>query len=142
MIQKRVLFFILVLGLFLVSCGTKETSETVAPSVNQPVQDLEDKADETLVESNNSVDSPSQQEVKVAIQGFKFSPSTLKIKAGTKVTWTNQDSAPHNVKSSDGTLNSPDLGRGDSWSFTFTSKGTYNYICGIHPSMKGSITVE
>ena len=148
MTQKRVLFFILVLGLFLVSCGTKESSETVAPSMNQPVIDSED-IDENVVVPDKSIpcgddaiDVSKQPQVSVAIQGNKFSSSSLKIKSGTKVTWTNMNPAAHNVKSSDGTLDSPDLFKGDSWSFTFTSKGTYNYICGIHPSMKGSITVE
>lgn len=140
MTKKIVLIFILVFGLFIISCNSN--SPETAPSMNQPVPGLED-IDETIVESDNSVDTSSQMsEVSVAIQGFKFSPQTLKIKSGTKVTWTNMDSDSHNVKSSDGTLDSPDLSRGDSWSFTFTTKGTYNYICGIHPSMKGSITVE
>lgn len=137
---KKIVLLLIVLILFLISCNSN-SSETV-PSMNQPVPGLED-VDEMIVESDNSADVSAQlPEVSVAIQGSKFSQQTLKIKSGTKVTWTNMDQAPHNVKSSDGTLDSPDLFKGDSWSFTFTTKGTYNYICGIHPSMKGSITVE
>ncbi len=139
MIKKIVLLFILVLGL-LISCNSNN-SKTV-PSMNQPVPGLDD-VDETIVESDNSADVSAQlPEVSVAIQGSKFSQQNLKIKLGTKVTWTNMDQALHNVKSSDRTLDSPDLFKGDSWSFTFTTKGTYNYICSKHSSMKGSITVE
>ncbi len=143
MTKKIVLLFILVLGLFLVSCGTNEI-ETTAPSINQPVLGLEDVNEKTVApEISTENNNPTlESEIKVLIQGSKFSPANLNIKVGTKVTWTNMDAAAHNVKSSDGTLDSPDLSKGDSWSFTFTTKGTYNYICGIHPSMKGSITVE
>lgn len=82
------------------------------------------------------------EKVAVAIKGFKFIPQDITVKVGTTVTWTNEDSAPHTVESSDGVLRSDELGKGDSWSFTFTKAGKHDYICGIHPSMHGSVTVQ
>ncbi len=76
----------------------------------------------------------------ILIQGFNFIPATVTIPTGTKVIWTNQDSVPHQIKSV--SFNSQPLNTGDSFSFTFTKKGTYNYTCAIHPSMKGSIVVQ
>jgi hypothetical protein len=64
------------------------------------------------------------------------------VPAATTVTWTNQDTAPHTVTSEgSGPLDSPNLQKGDSWSFTFTTPGTYAYYCAVHPDMKGPVTV-
>lgn len=79
----------------------------------------------------------------VSIQDFAFSPQTLTVNAGAKVTWTNKDSAPHTVTAVDslatdaattGLFNSQ-LGHGQSFSFTFTKAGTYFYECTIHKAM-------
>ena len=78
----------------------------------------------------------------VKISGFAFSPADLPITAGTKVTWTNDDSTAHSIVSSDlPALSSPILPNGGTYEFTFAQPGTYAYHCGIHASMKGTVTV-
>jgi plastocyanin len=77
---------------------------------------------------------------KVSIANFAFSPATLTIKVGTKVTWTNNDVVAHTVTFTD-VANSPVLNRGDNFSRTFTTVGTYSYICSIHPFMHGTLVV-
>ncbi len=77
----------------------------------------------------------------VSIKGFAFNPGDVTVKAGTKVTWTNNDSATHRIKSGDGSFDSDDLGNGATFDHTFGTAGKFAYICGIHPSMKGTITV-
>ena len=79
----------------------------------------------------------------VNIQNFAFSPSTLTIDVGDSVTWTNNDGASHTVTSTSGpaSFDSGTLSPGDSFSFTFTTAGTYDYRCNIHSSMTGMITV-
>jgi len=76
----------------------------------------------------------------ITIQNFTFTPSTLTVKQGAKVTWTNQDSAPHTIKSS--SFNSKELGKGESFEFVFNTKGSFDYSCGIHASMRGILIVE
>lgn len=76
----------------------------------------------------------------IEIRNFSFNPAKLTIKAGTTVTWTNGDSAPHQIKSD--SFNSSPLSQGQSYSFQFNDPGTYDYICSIHPSMKGEIVVQ
>lgn len=76
----------------------------------------------------------------IAIKNFAFSPEELIIKAGDTVIWTNQDSAPHSIKSDN--FNSDILQTGDAYQFKFDTAGSYDYLCGIHPSMKGKIIVE
>jgi plastocyanin len=77
----------------------------------------------------------------VTIQNFAFSPENLTVKAGTTVTWTQKDSTAHFVKWDDGTASGPQMASGDTYHRTFTAAGTYTYACGIHSSMKGTITV-
>ncbi len=71
-----------------------------------------------------------------------YSPSNITVKKGTTVTWTNQDTIKHNVMSDSGsTLSSPYLAKGESWSYTFNTVGTFSYHCVPHPWMKGTVTV-
>jgi plastocyanin len=77
----------------------------------------------------------------VNIKDFAFNPGNLSVKAGTTVTWTNSDSTTHKIKSGDGSFNSDNLGNGATFEHKFAAAGTFAYICGIHPSMKGTITV-
>jgi len=80
----------------------------------------------------------------VLVANFSFTPSTLTVKVGTTVTWEfDQASAPHNVVS---TSNPPLFNSGTpkgtgSFSFTFTTPGSYPYLCQIHPYMQGTIVV-
>ena len=78
----------------------------------------------------------------VSINGFKFVPADVTVNAGDTVVWTNQDNVPHTVESSDGTLKSDELSKGDTYKHAFTKPGKYEYKCGIHPSMHGSVTVR
>jgi plastocyanin len=79
----------------------------------------------------------------VSIDNFTFGPQTLTVKAGTTVTWTNKDDIPHGIASANnGFAKSRALDTDDSYSFTFTTPGTYQYFCYIHPHMTGTIVVE
>jgi len=77
----------------------------------------------------------------VAIAGFKFTPATLTVNAGSTVSWTNGDSTAHTVTFDNG----PDCGnlnQAASTTATFSAPGTYAYHCKIHPTMTGSVTVS
>jgi plastocyanin len=79
----------------------------------------------------------------VAVKGFAFSPKSLSVDKGTTVTWKFGDSVAHNVDSTNNAFpKSKDLTSGGTYSFTFNTPGTYNYICSIHTYMKGSVTVK
>ena len=79
----------------------------------------------------------------VSIDNFTFKPATLTVKAGTTITWTNRDDIPHGIASSNNTFTrSKALDTEDTFSFTFTTPGTYQYFCYLHPHMTGTIVVE
>jgi amicyanin len=81
----------------------------------------------------------------VGVKDLKFVPAETSVKVGATVTWTNQEAIPHTVKWSDGSpeasAESPQMGEGDTYQRTFSTAGTYPYICGIHPRMTGTVTV-
>ncbi|RFB81625.1 cupredoxin domain-containing protein [Methylovirgula sp. 4M-Z18] len=78
----------------------------------------------------------------VTIDNFTFSPQTLTVAAGTTVVWKNNDDIPHLVVANDKSFRSKALDTDDSYSFTFTTPGTYNYFCGLHPHMTGTVVVK
>ena len=78
----------------------------------------------------------------VKIDNFTFTPQRVNVKAGTTVTWTNQDDIPHTVASATKAFRSKALDTDDKFSFTFTTAGVYEYFCSLHPHMTGTIVVE
>lgn len=77
----------------------------------------------------------------VTIDGFAFQPASLTVTAGTTVTWTNRDEEPHTVAASDGSFHSPGMGTGATFTHTFAAAGTFDYVCSIHPMMRGTVVV-
>ena len=88
------------------------------------------------------VTAASAEDAKVKIDNFTFEPRKLTIKAGTTVTWKNEDDIPHTVASATKAFKSKALDTDDSFSFTFATPGTYEYFCSLHPHMTGTIVVE
>ncbi|MCP5142766.1 MAG: cupredoxin family copper-binding protein [Chromatiales bacterium] len=79
----------------------------------------------------------------VNIRGMQFQPSVITIKAGERVTWSQNAPMPHTVTSTDGTtINSGRLSAGQTFTHTFDAPGTYEYYCELHPGMKGSVVVN
>jgi plastocyanin len=78
----------------------------------------------------------------VSMKDIKFNPGTVTIKAGGKVTWTNDDSVGHDVTADDFESGSPGgIDGGSTYSHTFKKPGTYDYVCSVHPGMKGAVKV-
>jgi amicyanin len=85
--------------------------------------------------------SPPQAGPAVSIKDFKFDPATLTVPVGTTVTWTNQDEEPHAIAAKDGSFHGPGMDTHGTYSFTFNTPGTFDYICSIHPFMTGTVVV-
>ena len=90
----------------------------------------------------------AQEDHEVEIRDFAFQPATLTVQVGDTVTWTNYDTMPHNAHATDDTFRTEVVRGSDdgvvSGSYTFTADdvGTHEYICDVHPDMKGTIIVE
>lgn len=78
----------------------------------------------------------------VSIRAGAFSPTSVTIKTGDKITWKNADSKTHQVVSDGGAFASPILGANRTYSFTFTKTGTFRYHDGLYPAHKAKIVVQ
>jgi plastocyanin len=76
------------------------------------------------------------------LANFAFSPATLNIQVGTKVTWTSNDSTTHTVTSDNGIFGSGNFPPNATFSYTFNTAGTFAYHCAIHTSMTGKVVVK
>jgi len=64
------------------------------------------------------------------------------VPVGTTVTWTNEDDMVHTVTSTTKVFSSSELNTGQSFSYTFTTPGTYPYFCALHPRMTATVIVK
>lgn len=113
---------LLVLGsLTLLACGSDPTSPPLA------------KAPDVLIVSG------------AAGQGANaYDPNNLTFSLAAKqsVKWGNNDGTTHTVTANGGAFDSGNIADGGTFTFTFTTVGTYPYHCTIHPTMVGTITVN
>ena len=80
---------------------------------------------------------------RVGITNFVYEPKELTVPPGTKVTWVNNDNAPHNVQDLS-ELKIPisrDLNKNEAFSIMYEKPGTYPYNCSLHPFMTGTVKV-
>ncbi len=78
----------------------------------------------------------------VDIKDFAYAPKAAKVKVGQKITFTNRDSAKHDVDFNDKSFESELVGKDGTITFTPTKAGTFDYFCSSHQYMKGSLIVE
>jgi nitrite reductase (NO-forming) len=78
-----------------------------------------------------------------------FEPPTATVKAGTTVTWKNADSTLHTVTSGSAEGGEPGadfdssyMAGGKTFQWTFSTPGTFDYFCTLHPYMKGQVVVN
>jgi plastocyanin len=73
---------------------------------------------------------------------MSYNPSSLTLKAGTTVSWTNNDMVDHTVTANDGSFDSGAIKMGGTYSHTFSTTGTFSYHCTFHANMKASVVVN
>ncbi len=80
----------------------------------------------------------------VEIKGFAYTPAAINVKVGDTVAWTQMDGPMHTVTTVSGpeSFDSGLLKQGESFKYTFTKPGTYEYKCTPHPKMRGKVVVE
>ncbi|MGE5297778.1 MAG: cupredoxin family copper-binding protein [Acidobacteriaceae bacterium] len=118
---------------------SKSSKTAATGSSSQPMNMQTSPATSTSTTSSSATATATT--ASVVISNFSFSPAHLSVKKGTRVTWLNNDSAPHTVTGGNGGPSSPTLATGQSYSYTFNQAGTFDYYCSIHPYMTGSVTV-
>jgi plastocyanin len=117
----------------LVGCSSASDSASPAGAQAQAAEEAPFELDAAPVETTEVT----------AIKSYKFNPEVIEVKAGSEVTWTNEDDFPHNVHLLDGSDETHDLPIGDSVSVGFDEAGDYYYECSLHPqTMRGKVIVS
>ncbi len=78
----------------------------------------------------------------VSMDHNTFTPGEITVASGTTVTWVNNEAMPHTVVDPNKAFRSKTLVKDAKFSFTFTTPGDYDYLCSIHPNMKGKVIVK
>jgi amicyanin len=90
-------------------------------------------------EANNAGAGPVAT---VTMDHNTFIPGEITVVPGTTVTWVNKEAMPHTVVDTNKGFRSKTLTKDASFSFTFATAGDYDYLCSIHPNMKGKVIVK
>ena len=77
----------------------------------------------------------------VRMTAMQFVPARLTVDAGDVVVWKNEDLFPHTATAG-GAFDSASIPSQGSWRLETATKGTFDYVCTLHPTMKGSLTVR
>ncbi|MDQ0910060.1 plastocyanin [Streptomyces canus] len=125
---------VLSLGLLNAASGSTSSSQQTAGAAQAPAAAAAEVQPAAAAKPDYQVD----------IMSYKFGDGKqLVVEAGQTVQWTNHDSAPHTVTTTKAPVafDSGTLKQGQSWSYTFTKVGTYEYYCAVHPDMVSSVKV-
>jgi plastocyanin len=90
---------------------------------------------------SNAVAMMKSGPTEVAINGFAFGPGKITVEAGRSITWTNADDTPHQISLVGKSQRSDVMLKGQAATLKFDEAGNIDYVCGLHPSMKGTIEV-
>ncbi len=131
------------LALGLVACGSDDDDDSggSGDSAQQPASEGEGGSQESGAGGGGGN--------QVVMENIQFSPNELTVKPGTTVTFTNEESVPHDVDKTGGPgpkfSSGPQggMGDGDTYELTLDKPGRYDYVCRVHaPGMAGTITVK
>ena len=92
--------------------------------------------------ASHSGDAVASQAHVVVIENVQFTPASLTVKAGERITWVNKDLFPHTATAEGGAFDSKAIAPNGSWTWAAGKPGTYAYACTFHPTMKATITVR
>lgn len=131
------------LSLGLAACGgggsdSSSEAETAPPASEESA---ESTGETEATESEPAPSGEAAKSEKVDIVEFTYQPDPVVVQVGGKVTWQNQDTAPHTATADDGSFDTGTIENGKLGSATFKEAGTFTYFCEIHPTMHGTVEV-
>jgi LPXTG-motif cell wall-anchored protein len=111
---------------------TDPTDPTTAPPATVPEQ-----------ATTGAAVPVAKADTAVTVADFSYTPESITISVGDSVTWTNQGEEVHDAVALDGSFNTGHIDPGSSGSATFSSAGSFRYVCSLHPTlMKGTVVVS
>ena len=144
---------LLAAGMLAAACGggsptaapaTNAPAATTAAATAAPATEAPATAAPASAATASSCHAPKADEattVEASVAGFEWSAVTAKV--GDVITWSNGDTAPHGVKTDDGSCRmEANIPGGGTGSLVFDKAGTYPFTCTVHGNMKGTITIS
>ena len=123
-------------GLVLVAAGCGGGGEKVAPRGATEPQGVEpDKGSPGAAE-------PSGGKIDIAVHGYAFQPTVMRLRASQIIVWTNEDKVDHTVVGDAPGMHSPPIPPHGRYEFTPVRAGRIAYRCTVHPSMRGELIVR
>lgn len=134
--RRTLALFLSAIALVPAACGGDDDAETNRPEANpDPTMGGESAEDAA------GGGSTGEGSVEIVMKGFQFDPKEATVKVGQTVTWRNEDEDKHDAFSEEAGLDTADIGEGDTATFQPDKAGTIEYICSLHPQMKGTLDV-
>src|SRR3954469_3988092 len=127
---------LVVLSLGLVACGGSGSGSSSTEAESTPAGQEGESSESEPAPSGNAAKAE-----KVQIVEFSYEPEPVVVQVGGKVTWQNEDTAPHTATADDGSFDTGTIEKGKLGSATFKEAGTFTYHCEIHPTMHGTVEV-
>jgi plastocyanin len=134
--RRPLALFLSAIALLPAACGGDGDTKANRPEAN-PDPTMGGEA----AEDSSGGGSTAEGTIEIVMKGFQFDPKEATVKVGQSVTWRNEDSAEHDAFSEEHGLDTADIGQGKTVNFQPDKAGKIEYICSIHPSMKGTLTV-
>ena len=128
----------LALGLVAGGCGSDDEGDGGGGAETKQAEPAEEPAAE----------GGGAKTAAVSMKDISFQPAEVTVAKGGKVTWTNDDSARHDVTKTGGpgaefkSGEPGEMAKGDTFEQAFDTPGTVEYVCTVHPGMKGTVAVE
>jgi len=122
--MARLALPLIALSLALAACGESDSEKSTKAAPKPAAAPAAKPADE------------------VVIKDFMYRPANAAVKPGGKVTFVNNDSAPHTATVQGGGFDTGTLNKGQSKAIAVDKPGTYDYVCEFHAFMKGKLTVK
>jgi plastocyanin len=98
---------------------------------------------QTVSPAPTTAPAPAPSPVSIVhVKNFAYAPASVTINAGQTVRFVQDDDTPHTVTAADKSFDSGNLDKGQSWTHTFATPGTYAYVCAYHAMMKGTVIVR
>ena len=116
-------------------CGSSNDSSSSSTPAAAPAS--------SSTPASTSTPAAASGGVAITMKNIAFAPTSVTVKAGQTVTWTNEDDVAHNVIADSGASFKSDLlNKGGTFTFTPKKAGTIEYECTIHPGMKATLNVQ
>lgn len=142
-----VLSFLLA-ALSLGACGGSDETTEAGSAIETDVADSAPEAtagereeEGGTTESELAPSGEARKADKVEIVGFAYEPDPVVVQVGGKVTWQNEDSAPHTATADDDSFDTGSIEESKIGSASFKEPGTFTYYCTVHPDMHGTVEV-